>query len=210
MQADDNKALVRRRFELFDRGNLAVFDELFASDYVFHVPGSEKPLSRAEMQQFYKALYYAIPDLRHTLVEQISEGDKVVTRWTATGTHRGGPFFGVASTGRQITLRGINIYRIAGGLLAESHVSWDMLGLLQQLGSVSGNVVSSLRAIGTWPTPERPSPVRNRPTSAAAKPVRKAVKTRKRKVAARKAVRGAKRKAVKKAAATRTRRRRAR
>ena len=208
MQADDNKALVRRRFELFDRGNLAVFDELFAPDYVFHVPGTEKPLSRAEMQQFYKALYYAIPDLRHTLVEQIADGDKVVTRWTATGTHRGGPFFGVASTGRQITLRGINIYRIAGGLLAESHVSWDMLGLLQQLGSVSGNVVSSLRAIGTWPTPERPSPVR--PTSGAAKPVRKAAKTRKRNVAARKVVRGAKRKAATKAVASRKRRRRAR
>jgi len=208
MQADDNKALVRRRFELFDRGNLAVFDELFAPDYVFHVPGTEKPLSRTEMQQFYKALYYAIPDLRHTLVEQIADGDKVVTRWTATGTHRGGPFFGVASTGRQITLRGINIYRIAGGLLAESHVSWDMLGLLQQLGSVSGNVVSSLRAIGTWPVPERPSPIKS--SSGAAKPARKAAKTRKRKVAARKAVRGAKRKAAKKAVATRKRRRRAR
>lgn len=208
MQADDNKALVRRRFELFDRGNLAVFDELFAPDYVFHVPGAEKPLSRAEMQQFYKALYYAIPDLRHTLVEQIADGDKVVTRWTATGTHRGGPFFGVPSTGRQITLRGINIYRIAGGLLAESHVSWDMLGLLQQLGSVSGNVVSSLRAIGTWPTPEKPSPVRSTP--GAAKPVRKAAKRLKRKVAARRVVRGAKRKAAKKTVASRKRRRRAR
>jgi steroid delta-isomerase-like uncharacterized protein len=201
MQADDNKALVRRRFELFDRGNLGVFDELFASDYVFHVPGTEKPLSRAEMQQFYKALYYAIPDLRHTLVEQIAEGDKVVTRWTATGTHRGGPFFGVASTGRLITLRGINIYRIAGGQLAESHVSWDMLGLLQQLGSVPGSVVASLRAIGTWPTPERPS----RPAAGA--PARKAAKTRKRKAAVRKVVRRGKRKAAIKTKATRRRRR---
>ncbi len=202
MQADDNKALVRRRFELFDRGNLGVFDELFASDYVFHVPGVEKPLSRAEMQQFYKALYLAIPDLRHTLVEQIAEGDKVVTRWTATGTHRGGPLFGVANSGRQITLRGINIYRIVGGLLAESHVSWDMLGLLQQLGSLPANLASSLRAIGTWPVPERPT----RPTSGS--PAKKAAKTRKRKAAVRKAVRTRKRKgAATKAAATRRRRR---
>lgn len=198
---EDNKALVRRRFAEFDRGNFDVFDELFAPDYVFHVPGTEEPLNRTEIRDFYRALYAAIPDLRHTLIDQIADGDKVVTRWTASGTHSGAPLFGVAKSRKRLTLRGINIYRILGGLLAESHVSWDMLGLHQQLGNISGFPARSFAAIGTWPTPESRG---SRATTAG----RKAAKTRKRRAAAKKAARTRKRKAAgRKAALTRKRKR---
>jgi hypothetical protein len=81
-------------------------------------------------------LLAAFPDLTHTITEQISARDKVVTRWFAQGTHRG-TWMGVAGTGKIITLAGINIYTIKNGKLAESHVQWDLLGLLQQLDAES-------------------------------------------------------------------------
>jgi len=135
MSTDDNKALVAKRFEELDRGNLGVLDELFTSDYLLHFPGAEAPLDLGQTKQFYSALYSALPDLTHTIEEQLAEGDKVVTRWTAHGTHRG-ELLGRASTGNEIVFSGINIYRIAGGKLAESHVNWDVIGVAHQLGLI--------------------------------------------------------------------------
>jgi predicted ester cyclase len=60
----------------------------------------------------------------------ISAGNKVVTGWTARGTHRG-PWMGVEGTGKQISLAGINIYTIRRGKFVESRVNWDLLGLMQ-------------------------------------------------------------------------------
>jgi predicted ester cyclase len=59
----------------------------------------------------------------------------VVTRWTLRGTHRG-TYQGVAPTGKQITMAGVSIYRFAEGKVAEGWVSYDALGLLQQIGAV--------------------------------------------------------------------------
>lgn len=132
---DDNKALVAKRFEELDNGNLRVLDELFTTDYRLHFPGAEAPLDLERTKQFYATLYSAFPDLRHTIEEQLAEGDKVVTRWTARGTHRGN-LMGRGPTGAEIVFSGINIYRIADGKLAESHVNWDVIGVAHQLGLV--------------------------------------------------------------------------
>lgn len=131
-----NEAMVRRRFRELDRKNFAILDELFDRSYVLHCPGIPTPMKLGTTKQFYEMLYSAFPDLRHTIAEQVSSGNKVVTRWTARGTHRG-PWMGVAATDKQISLTGINIYTIRRSKLAESHVNWDLLGLLQQLGAVS-------------------------------------------------------------------------
>jgi predicted ester cyclase len=64
-----------------------------------------------------------------------TEEDKVVTRWTATGT-RQGEFMGMPPTGKPVRFSGIYIYRIAGGRIAEIWVSLDALGLMQQLGAI--------------------------------------------------------------------------
>jgi predicted ester cyclase len=77
----------------------------------------------------------AFPDLHFTIEDQIAEGDKVVNRVTARGTHLG-DFRGIPPTGKQVTVAGITIDRIAGGKLVESWTSWDFLGILQQLGVV--------------------------------------------------------------------------
>jgi predicted ester cyclase len=135
MSPEDGKALVRRRFEEFDRGNLSVFDEMFAGDYVLNF-GTSEPLSLEQTKKLYEALYSTFSDLRHTIEDQIAEGDRIVTRWTARGTYRG-DLGGTETTDKRIILTGINIYRIAGEKLVESHVSWDIHALMEQLGAAA-------------------------------------------------------------------------
>lgn len=135
MSTDENKALVAKRFEELDNGNLGVLDELFTPDYVLHFPGVDAPLDLDQTKLFYSRLYSALPDLRHTIEEQVAEGDKVVTRWTARGTHQG-ELLGTGSTGMEIVFSGINIYTVADGKLAESYVNWDVIGIAYQLGLI--------------------------------------------------------------------------
>ncbi|GAH24773.1 unnamed protein product, partial [marine sediment metagenome] len=65
--------------------------------------------------------------------DQIAEDDKIVTRWTATGTHKG-ELMGMPSTGVQATWTGISFFRIAGGKIVERWKSMDTLGMMQQFG----------------------------------------------------------------------------
>jgi len=132
---DGHEQMVRRRFAELDKGNFAVLDEMFDRGYRLNFPAAKAPLSLDDTKKFYRALYAAFPDLTHTIDEQISARDKVVTRWVAKGTHKG-TWMGVAATGKSISLAGINIYTLKNGKLAESDVQWDLLGLLRQLGAV--------------------------------------------------------------------------
>jgi steroid delta-isomerase-like uncharacterized protein len=77
----------------------------------------------------------AFPDLKITVEDQIAEGDKVVTRWTAEGTHDG-DLPGLPASGRSSTVTGIGIDRIEGGKIVEAWGNWDTLGMLQQLGAI--------------------------------------------------------------------------
>lgn len=131
-----NEAMVRRRFTELDKKNFGILDELFDPSYLLHFPGVSRPMDLGTTRRFYEALYSAFPDLKHDIAEQVSDGNKVVTRWTARGTHRG-EWMGVAPTGKAITLTGINIYTVSRGKLSQSHVTWDILGLLQQIGAVT-------------------------------------------------------------------------
>jgi predicted ester cyclase len=67
--------------------------------------------------------------------DTIGEGDKVVVRWTASGMHQG-DLFGVPPTGKSVQVTGIDIFRVAGGQLAELWQNWDQLGMLQQVGAI--------------------------------------------------------------------------
>ena len=94
MSAVENKALARRVIEeMFNKGNLDVADELFAPDYVDHDPAMPEDVRGPEGFKEYVCAYRsAFSDLHIQIEDQIAEGDKVVTRWTGTGTHeRRGP-----------------------------------------------------------------------------------------------------------------------
>ncbi len=82
----------------------------------------------------YKA---AFPDVSMTVEDQVAEGDKVVTRWTAKGTHEG-ELMGVPATGKSISITGITISRIADGMVEEEWTNWDGLGLMEQIGALGG------------------------------------------------------------------------
>jgi len=79
--------------------------------------------------QFYDALRESVPDVE----EQIAEGDKVVTRFEWTGTHRG-EFLGVAATGRSVRVWGMVIDRLQSGRIKDTRIIMDTLGLMMQLG----------------------------------------------------------------------------
>ena len=74
----------------------------------------------------------AFPDAHFTIEDQIVEGDKVVTRYTATGTQKG-ELMGIPPTERRVTVTGINITRLDGGKIVEGWTNFDALGMLQQL-----------------------------------------------------------------------------
>jgi predicted ester cyclase len=124
LSADEAKTIVRRRFEELDQGNLGIIDELFSPDYKLNFPGRE-PLDLQKTKQFYEEMYQAFSDLRHEIAEQIAEGNKVVTRWTATGTHVS-EFLGVQPTNERVSFQGINIYTFEGDKLIDSQVAWDL------------------------------------------------------------------------------------
>jgi steroid delta-isomerase-like uncharacterized protein len=133
--ADENKAIATRlREEVWNRGHLAVADELIAPDCVDHAAPPGHPAGGPAGIKQASAMYRrAFPDLAMTVDDLLAEGDRVATRWTMRGTHRG-PFMGQPPTGKAVEVTGIEIVRIAGRQIVEHWVSADQLGLLQQLG----------------------------------------------------------------------------
>ena len=136
--SEQNKARIRRVIEeAYCRGNLAVVDEVAASDLVIHA-SSQDIRGRDGAKQYVTMIRKAFPDIHFTIEDQIAEGDEVVTRWTARGTHQGS-FQGVPATGREIRLMGTDIDRMAGGKVVECWAHMDELGLMQQLGAIAAD-----------------------------------------------------------------------
>ncbi len=132
MSTQGNKEIVRRSVEEFwNTGDLAMIDRLYAAGYVEH--GNVHPGNLQQFKQAAAASFAAFPDLRLTIEELVAEGDLVVKRWTARGTHRA-VFHGIPATGKRFEVSGSDIYRIAGGKLAECWGLMDALGMMQQLG----------------------------------------------------------------------------
>ena len=138
MSAEENKRISRRvAEEVFSQGKVDLVDELVAENFVNHDPAAPPDLPPGReglkaLARFYKS---AFPDAQITVEDQVAEGDRVVTRYSARGTHEG-DFAGMPATGKQVTGTGITIDRIEGGKIVESWNQFDQLGLLQQLGGV--------------------------------------------------------------------------
>ena len=130
-----NRAIAQRFFdEVFSEGKLDLVDELFATDYVGHPSGNEEETRGPEgVKGYVGALREGVPDLTLTVEDRVADGDRVVTRWTAKGTHNG-ELLGIAPTGRTAAVTGITIQRLQDGRIVEGWTNWDLMGLLQQLG----------------------------------------------------------------------------
>ena len=130
---EENKTIVRRLFEeALNQKDLSVVDEIIATDDVAHAPPNPEIRGQESVKQFYAMMLAGFPDLHFTVEDMITEGDKVATRNTATGTHQG-EFMGIPPTGRQIKVTGMNIFRLASGKIVEDWSSADYLGVMQQL-----------------------------------------------------------------------------
>jgi steroid delta-isomerase-like uncharacterized protein len=130
-----NKKIARRwSEELWGQGNLAVADEIIASNYVRHDPGDPFPAHGPDdVKRIVTMLRSMLPDFRIEVEAMVAEGDYVVSRYTATATDTVG-FMGMPPTGRKIRTPAIQIFRFANGKIVESWAARDDLGTLKQLG----------------------------------------------------------------------------
>ena len=130
------EAIVRRfAEEVLNQGNMDTLEEVLAADLLNHNPPPGLPGTREGVKLFVQGQRAAFPDMQVTVQDVIAEGDKVVLRFVARGTHQG-PFAGLPPTGKQVSVAGINIYRLAQGTIVEAWAERDTLGMLQQLGVV--------------------------------------------------------------------------
>lgn len=136
MSTEENKATIRRYIEeAWNKGNVAIIDELMASSYARYMAGSTLPLDREGQKQRIKGFLNAFPDFRLTIEDLVAEADKVVFRMTGRGTHHGA-FMGIAPTGRSVAISIIDIARFTNGKVIEHWGNRDDLGMLQQLGAI--------------------------------------------------------------------------
>jgi len=138
MSAKENKALVRRFVEESNKGKaaaMAVLDELWAPDIVYHGGGGEEIRGLKAYKQSTSDGYNACPDPHYAIDDMVAEGDKVAVRFTFSGTHKG-EFGGIPATNKKLTFWAINIYRVVDGKVVEGWERADTLGIMQQLGVV--------------------------------------------------------------------------
>jgi steroid delta-isomerase-like uncharacterized protein len=138
--SEENKEKMRSVLEeAFGQGKVEVMDEVLHSDFVCWDPNSETGEIRGADTIKGEIEYFrnAVPDLTYKVEDQIAEGNEVVSRWKASGTHQG-EFFGVAGSGKRIEMSGIQIDRFdESGKLVEEWPEYDLLGAMQQIGAVS-------------------------------------------------------------------------
>jgi steroid delta-isomerase-like uncharacterized protein len=140
MTAENNKKVSRRFFEeAFQQGNPKLFEEVYAANHVNRGPGAIPGLPDGPegMRKYVDNYRTAFPDNNFTIDEQIAEGDRVVTRWTAHGTQTGEmPGGGIPVTGKSATVTGMTVDRFMNGKIVESWSIFDQMGMMQQLGVV--------------------------------------------------------------------------
>ena len=134
--SESNKGLLHRVIdEVWNQGDLSVAEEVYAADVMLHGSAPGLPPGIEGVKQVIAAQRDAFPDVRITIEDLVSEGDKVAERWTMRGTHKG-EFMGIPATGKQVTSTGLVIVRIADGKIAEIWGASDQLDRMRQLGAI--------------------------------------------------------------------------
>lgn len=137
MSTEANKAIYRRWIEEgFNHKNPAIFDELFDPGFVERTPQQPGQAPGIEgLKQSFSMMWQAFPDAQVNIEELIAEGNKVVARVRASGTHQG-EFQGMPPTHKRMTISGMDLIGLQGGRIVEHWGEWDNLGLLQQIGAL--------------------------------------------------------------------------
>jgi predicted ester cyclase len=132
-KTEKNKAMVHSLLDdAYNQGNLDIIDEVCAADYTWPMDNPQVHSSE-EMKEHVAVVRTNFPDIHITAEDMIAEGNKVVTRWTIVGTHKG-ELLGIPPTNVQVTFTGILFGFIADSKIAGDWENFDALGLMQQLG----------------------------------------------------------------------------
>jgi steroid delta-isomerase-like uncharacterized protein len=132
----DHADTMRRAYDLLNAGDVDAFGDLLVDDFVEHeeLPGVDS--SKDGVKAFFRMYIAAFPDLRMSVEDVISSGDKVVARTRATGTHEG-ELMGIPATGRRIDVQLVDIIRFGDDGLAREHWGvFDSMTMMQQLGVI--------------------------------------------------------------------------
>lgn len=134
----DNKSIVRRMYEeVWNKRNLEVAKDLISSSHAMQL--TDLPDSGIGPEAYARNVVEwvrAFPDLKFTILDMVSENEKVVAFWNISGTHKG-EFRGIAPTGKKVSVDGITINHLTGGKIMDSYVSLDYWSVMQQLGAIS-------------------------------------------------------------------------
>lgn len=143
MSLEENKALVRRAYlDGMNNRDMGIIEEVFSPEYVSHFPGQPPTRGIEPIKAVLQSFFDAFPDIVFTVEDQMAEGDKVATRWSAQGTHqgewRGFPprERGTPPTGRHVVFSATDIYLIADGQVVEEWNTLEQLAVLEQIGAV--------------------------------------------------------------------------
>ena len=137
--SNENKALIRRWFEeVWNKGNEAAIDEMFATDGIAHGLADEPEKAMRGPQDykpFYRRFRSAFPEIEVVVEDTIAEGDKVAARCRVRGKHQSDSL-GFAATGRDAEFTGITIVRIDQGKIVEAWNNFDFMTMFKQLGAL--------------------------------------------------------------------------
>jgi steroid delta-isomerase-like uncharacterized protein len=135
MTPEQSKELVRAFVErVINDQDLDAAGDYVAEDVVEQVPFPGQGPGLAGLKDVLRGLFAAFPDMHWTIDEQIAETEKVLTRFTWTGTHKG-EFFGVPASGRTVSVWGMVIDRIENGRISQTRILMDAFGLMRQIGA---------------------------------------------------------------------------
>ncbi|PYN84116.1 MAG: hypothetical protein DMD87_28910 [Candidatus Rokuibacteriota bacterium] len=134
MAQHDNLQLARQAFEAWNKHDVERYVRLLDEKHVFESDTIPAPMPGREAgRQFMQIYVSAFPDLHFDIDQMLGEGDFVVTRWTAKGTHRG-ELMGIKPTNRRTITHGCTVVQIKSGKLVHDWIYWDTGHLLRQLG----------------------------------------------------------------------------
>ncbi|MCB0666749.1 MAG: ester cyclase [Saprospiraceae bacterium] len=134
MDLDANREVVKKYHEVWSNGQVNDLDKILASDFVCHFVDGIEWIGIEGASGSITSHRKSFPDWNEEIVDMISEGDKVVTRFRSTGTQLG-TFNGIEPTGKKVTIFETAIYRISNGKVAEQWGFPDVLSLNHQLDS---------------------------------------------------------------------------
>ncbi len=142
LNPENTLTLHRYWHEFMNNHNVACADQVFADDFVLHDPLSPEPiLGRQVFAEMFSELLRAFPDIHYTSEEQISDGDKVVIRWTMHATHQGN-FLGIGPTGKAISMSGVDMLHFSSGRIQALRVEANLLGLVHKLQPIPNLQIS--------------------------------------------------------------------